>query len=74
MLGVPSAGNVPGGRMDASAWLDESGNLWLFGVSTQDAATHKFSALNDLWEFNIPTAGELVTYLSPENSVWTPAL
>jgi hypothetical protein len=33
--------------MDASPWIDESGNLWLFGGTTQDAATHKFDALND---------------------------
>ena len=30
-LGVPAAGNVPGGRQRASSWTDSSGNLWLFG-------------------------------------------
>ena len=29
--GTAAAGNVPGARMGGSAWLDASGNVWLFG-------------------------------------------
>lgn len=53
-LGVPSAGNVPGGRTLSVSWIDSSGNLWLFGGTGLDA-TGLLGALNDLWEFN-PTA------------------
>jgi hypothetical protein len=50
-LGVPSTGNVPGGRWGSVGWIDRSGNLWLFGGSDNLF----LSDLNDLWEFN-PTA------------------
>jgi len=30
-LGTPAAGNIPGGREEASSWTDSSGNRWLFG-------------------------------------------
>ena len=30
-LGTASASNVPGGRQTSAAWLDGSGNFWLFG-------------------------------------------
>ena len=53
-LGVPAAGNVPGGRYGAVSWTDKSGNLWLFGGSGNDAAD-KFGYLNDLWMFNPAT-------------------
>jgi hypothetical protein len=50
-LGTPNPANVPGGRMDASAWVDASGNLWLFGGSyNQPMGT--YHALNDLWKFS----------------------
>ena len=29
--GVPSPSNVPGSRVGAVSWIDNSGNLWLFG-------------------------------------------
>jgi len=48
---TPAAGNVPGGRYDAATWVDNSGNLWLFGGAGFDGnGTNGF--LNDLWEFN----------------------
>jgi N-acetylneuraminic acid mutarotase len=50
-LGVPAAGNVPGGRGPAASWIDSSGNFWLFGGYCFDV--NDFSGfLNDLWEFN----------------------
>lgn len=56
--GVPSAGNVPGGRVGAVGWTDGSGNLWLFGGDGSDS-TGKGGILNDLWEF------------SPVYNMWT---
>ena len=53
-LGVPAAGNIPGGREWASSWTDSSGHLWLFGGAGIDAAGN-VNYLNDLWEFNPAT-------------------
>jgi N-acetylneuraminic acid mutarotase len=53
-LGVPAAGNIPGGRDSAVSWTDSSGNLWLFGGEGIDSAS-KLGYLNDLWEFNSST-------------------
>jgi len=49
--GVASTSNAPGGRWGSVSWIDNSGNLWLFGGSSPVFE----SSLNDLWEFN-PTA------------------
>ena len=49
--GTAAAGNIPGGRSAAAAWVDSNGNFWLFGGGGYDSAnTDGF--LNDLWEFN----------------------
>jgi hypothetical protein len=34
---VPAAGNIPGGRPDATRWTDAKGNFWLFGGLARDA-------------------------------------
>ena len=52
-LGVPSAANVPGARVNAMTWIDSNGTLWLFGGF--GLGTGSTGALNDLWEFS---AGE----------------
>jgi N-acetylneuraminic acid mutarotase len=57
-LGVASANNVPGGRWEATAWADGSGNLWLFGGSGFDSVGPR-GYLNDLWKF------------SPSTNEWT---
>jgi N-acetylneuraminic acid mutarotase len=49
--GVAGAGNAPGGRSHAHSWMDESGNLWLFGGYGVDAASAT-GYLNDLWRFD----------------------
>jgi hypothetical protein len=49
-IGVPAAGNMPGGRSGASNWVDRSGNFWLFGGGGAGGAD-----LNDLWEFSPAT-------------------
>jgi N-acetylneuraminic acid mutarotase len=52
-IGIPSAGNVPGGRFAAASWTDRSGNLWLFGGQGYDSAG-QLGTLNDLWEYRLP--------------------
>ena len=53
-LGVPAAGNIPGGRSRATGWADSSGNFWLFGGFGYDA--NGPGLFNDLWEFNPSTS------------------
>ncbi len=50
-LGTASASNVPGGRQTSAAWLDGSGNFWLFG-GYAGASGGQPDALNDLWEYS----------------------
>jgi N-acetylneuraminic acid mutarotase len=54
-LGTASATNVPGGRYKAMAWVDQTGNLWLFGGYTVDYTTQDMYDFNDLWKFNPST-------------------
>jgi N-acetylneuraminic acid mutarotase len=49
-LGVPSVNNVPGARSGAIGWLDESGNLWIFGGSLPVPTGGSLPA-NDLWRY-----------------------
>jgi N-acetylneuraminic acid mutarotase len=49
-LGIPSAGNAPGGREVANIWADSRGYIWLFGGDGSDA-NGNFGTLNDLWEY-----------------------
>ena len=51
-LGIPAAGNIPGGRSGAASWTDANGNLWLFGGGNYVSSQNYF---NDLWEFNPST-------------------
>jgi N-acetylneuraminic acid mutarotase len=44
--GVAAPGNVPGARVQATAWTDTSGNFWLFG------GTAFFGQQNDLWKYS----------------------
>jgi N-acetylneuraminic acid mutarotase len=48
--GVPNANNVPGSRIYALSWTDNSGHFWLFGGRGYDANNNLVN-LNDLWEF-----------------------
>lgn len=49
--GVAAAGNVPGARMGGNAWLDASGNVWLFGGLglNQSGVAQEY---NDLWQYS----------------------
>jgi N-acetylneuraminic acid mutarotase len=67
-LGVPAAGNFPGGRGGSLSWTDHSGNLWLFGGYGFDA-NGNYGDLNDLWEFNPSTKNW--TWMSGSNTVVT---
>lgn len=53
-LGQFAAGNVPGGREQSVSWMDQSGNLWLFGGMGCDS-NDQLGPLNDVWEFNMST-------------------
>jgi hypothetical protein len=53
-LGLPAADNTPGGRESPVAWVDNSGQVWLFGGYGFDA-NGPGDGLNDLWEFNPST-------------------
>jgi len=55
-LGIPAAGNAPGGRDDATAWTDANGNLWLLGGFGADSGGNG-GYLNDVWVFN-PGSGD----------------
>ena len=46
-----SGGNIPGGRIGATVWIDSSGNTWLFGGYGYDA-NGNLGYLNDLWTFS----------------------
>lgn len=47
-----SASNVPGARQNGYTWLDQQGNLWLFG-GFGNGVKSGAANLNDLWQFNI---------------------
>jgi N-acetylneuraminic acid mutarotase len=54
--GTAAASNVPAARMGGNAWLDASGNAWLFGGLGLNASGLA-QEYNDLWEYN-PGSGE----------------
>jgi len=64
--GVASASNIPGARWGANAWVDATGNFWIFGGQGFDS-TGTNGLLNDLWEFN-PTTRQW-TWIGPSNSI-----
>lgn len=56
--GVPSSGNIPGGRSSSATWVDRQGNFWLLGGMGFDSSG-KMGQLDDLWEFD------------PRTKMWT---
>lgn len=46
-----SPNNVPGARRDTVAWIDNNGNLWLFGGWGLDS-TGMLGTLSDLWRYH----------------------
>lgn len=57
-IGVPSPSNNPGSRHGAATWVDNSGNLWMFGGEGVTTNT-VLCWLNDMWRYN------------PINNRWT---
>lgn len=57
---ISTTGALPGSRWGASAWVDGSGDFWLFGGWGLDStATNGNGALNDLWVYTPnATAGQ----------------
>jgi N-acetylneuraminic acid mutarotase len=53
--GTAAATNLPGARQGASAWIDSSGFLWLFGGYGYGSTTGT-GYLNDLWQYS-PSTG-----------------
>jgi N-acetylneuraminic acid mutarotase len=51
--GVPSSTTMPGGRMSAASWKDQSGNLYIFGGLGWSSVN--LSRLNDLFKYNPST-------------------
>ena len=51
--GTPSAGNGPGGRYNASSWMDTNGNFWVFAGYGLDftPAEGGPTILNDMWRY-----------------------
>jgi N-acetylneuraminic acid mutarotase len=49
-LGTAAPTNAPGGRANAAAWIDGTGDLWLFGGTGSDSPIAG-AELNDLWEY-----------------------
>ena len=49
--GVAAANNIPGARWSGMAWMDASGNAWLFG-GTSFFTTSSAGFANDLWKYS----------------------
>lgn len=61
--GIASANNWPGSRAYCAAtWVDQTGNLWLFGGQAGGIGT-----TNDLWKYDITT--NLWTWVSGTNTL-----
>lgn len=67
--GVPSPLNHPGGRFRGWSWVDNSGNLWLFGGFGFDVNGNQ-GRLNDLWKFDVLTSEW--TWVKGPNTINTP--
>lgn len=52
--GISSPTNAPGSRYSSATWIDNSGNLWLFGGNGK-ATTATNGYLNDLWKYDVTT-------------------
>ena len=67
--GVSASANLPPPRQGCVAWIDSTGNLWLFGGTgvIPGANVDTVGGLNDLWTFS-PATGEW-TWVSGSSSV-----
>ena len=67
--GVPDAANIPGARESCVSWIDNFGNLWLFGGYGM-GISGEYGALNELWRYNI-SSGQW-TWMSGSDTVDQP--
>jgi len=54
-LGVPDAGNNPGGRANAVGWTDSGGNLWIYGGENRIQAgplDYNEVFFDDVWKYD----------------------
>jgi N-acetylneuraminic acid mutarotase len=52
-LGVPAPSNTPPGSTGAATWVDQQGNLWLFGSNTSIDVTGTYQGRSsDLWMYS----------------------
>jgi len=63
--GSAAATNKPGARQGQTAWIDASGNFWIFGGQGYDGSG-TLGYLNDLWKYN-PSSGQW-TWISGDNT------
>lgn len=49
--GVAAPANIPGGRYQATGWIDGSGTFWLFGGYGRDG-TGATGVMNDVWKWD----------------------
>lgn len=50
--GLAESSNQPGARYDATSWVDNNGNFWIFGGFGNDASSPTAGWLNDLWKYD----------------------
>jgi hypothetical protein len=43
--GIPNSNNIPGGRSSPVSWIDNSGNLWIFGGAGYDSSGNYGNAI-----------------------------
>lgn len=69
--GTTATTNTPGARFGASSWVDNNGNLWMFGGFGYDESS-AVGALNDLWEYNI--SSNQWTWVSGADTIKAPGI
>ncbi len=57
--GTPALTNMPSARQSAGAWVDVSGNFWMFGGYSNGVGGLGQTAFSDLWKYD------------PVNNMWT---
>ncbi len=67
-LGTPASANIPGGRSEAVAWTDSSGDFWLFSGFGFDSVGY-IGDTQDLWKYS-PSTNQW-TWMSGSNSLST---
>lgn len=66
-LGIANINNKPGSRWGSIQWIDDAGDLWLFGGAGYSASTGGDNfQLNDLWKYSI--SSNQWTWVKGDNS------